>query len=59
MRLPEVEDGPELPVRKMTLREYAHFSELCLRSHPSITAENCMEKRASEKEIRRPFSLKR
>jgi hypothetical protein len=41
----------------MSLREYAHFSESCLRSNPAVTAENCLKKRIREKEIAQPFAL--
>jgi hypothetical protein len=41
----------------MSLREYAHFSESCLRSNPAVTAENCLQKRIREKEIAQPFAL--
>ena len=43
----------------MSLLEYAHFSEMCLRMNSRITPENCMEKRAREKRMSRPFSLSR
>jgi hypothetical protein len=43
----------------MGLRDYARFSERCLRSNPAITPENCLVKRAAEKTIRTAFRLKR
>lgn len=57
IEFPEVPADEEPPVRKMTLLEYARFSERCLRSNPHITPENCLEVRAREKDIKRPFSL--
>ena len=46
-----------LKVPKMGLRDYARFSEWCLRSNPAITPGNCMVKRAAEKMIKAPFRL--
>lgn len=57
IKFPEVSSKPEPPVRKMSLREYTHWSERCLKSNPSITPENCLEKRARERFMKRPFSL--
>jgi hypothetical protein len=42
IKFPILSPEPDPIVRKMTLREYAHFSELCLRSNPKITPRNCM-----------------
>jgi hypothetical protein len=50
-------DDAELPMPKMQLREYAHFSELCLKSNPHITPANCLETRAFETAIKKPFSF--
>jgi len=55
---PKVPSVAELPAPKMGLRDYALFSEQCLRSNPSITPANCLVKRASEKAITKPFSLR-
>ena len=54
---PIVPSGIEPPVPKMRLRNYALFSEQCLKSNPFITYSNCLVKRASEKAITRPFCL--
>jgi hypothetical protein len=58
IEFPEFPPEREPPVRKMTLREYTHFSERCLKSNPAITPENCLEKRAREKAMVRPFVLR-
>ncbi len=42
---PDIE--PPRP-RRMSLREYADFSERCLRSNPAFTPGNCLTKRADE-----------
>lgn len=55
--IPPIPSGRELSVPKMRLRDYALFSEYCLKSNPSITPANCLEKRATEKLIKKPFSL--
>ena len=57
IKFPAISEGPELPLQKMTLREYAHFSEMCLRNNPAVTPENCLRKRNREKWIKQPFSL--
>ena len=57
IEFPNVSPNDEPPLRKMTLREYAHFSERCLRSNPLITPENCLERRAREKDVKQAFSL--
>ncbi len=59
LEFPKISAVDEPQVRKMSLLEYAHFSEMCLRMNTHITPENCMEKRAREKSIPRPFSLSR
>jgi len=45
---------PKMP--KMTLQEYAHFSEQCLLSNPSITPQNCLTRRNDEATMQ-PFRL--
>ena len=57
IKFPKLPEEPEPPMRKMTLREYTHWSEGCLKSNPSITPENCLEKRARERSMTRPFTL--
>ena len=49
--------GVEPPRGRMTLVEYARFSERCLRSCSTITPENCLTKRADERKILVPFKL--
>lgn len=46
----------EPPLPKMSLLEYAEFSESCLLSNPSITPGNCMTKRPDEATMQ-PFRL--
>jgi hypothetical protein len=41
----------------MSLIDYAHFCERCLKSNPAITPENCLTRRADEQFIERPFKL--
>jgi len=41
----------------MSLREYAEFSEFCLKNNPEITPENCMERDSGERDIQKPFHL--
>ncbi|NQU38541.1 MAG: hypothetical protein HQ523_01155 [Lentisphaerae bacterium] len=57
LNLPKVPSVSHTPMPKMGLLDYARFSELCLRSNPAITPENCLTKRASEKLIKKPFVL--
>ena len=42
----------------MTLREYARFSEQCLKSNSRITPENCLQRGLDEAAIRKRFDLK-
>ncbi len=58
LRFPLTLSSAGLPLPKMTLRDYARFSEQCLRSNPAITPENCLAKRISEEIPKRPFSLR-
>lgn len=58
INFPCVPAGPGLPVPKMRLRDYARFSEQCVKSNPSITPENCLAKRAAEATMTQPFSLR-
>ena len=58
LNFPNIPSGMELPVPKMRLRDYALFSERCLKSNSSITPANCLAKRAVEKTITKPFSLR-
>lgn len=44
--------------RRMSLREYAIFSELCLKSNSRITPANCLQKRADEAKITKRFALR-
>ncbi len=55
-KLPSVPAGIEPPQPRMSLREYAHFSECCLHSNPSLTARNCLSRRTDE-QFMKPFRL--
>jgi hypothetical protein len=57
LKFPIVSADAELPMPKMKLREYALFSEFCLKSNSHITPANCLENRALEKAIKKPFSF--
>lgn len=54
---PKVTSTSGLRAPRMRLRDFARFSEHCLRSNPAITPENCLVKRASEKTITKPFRI--
>lgn len=56
LRFPVVTSRVEPALPKMTLREYAHFCERCLHSNPSITPQNCLDKRNDEKRMK-PFRI--
>lgn len=58
MKFPDISNVPEPPTRKMTLIEYARFSEQRLRANPAITLGNCMSVRTDESEIKVPFSFR-
>jgi hypothetical protein len=58
LSFPKISSGIGLSAMKMPLRDYARFSEHCLRSNATITPENCLAKRASEKTMTRPFLLR-
>lgn len=53
LKFPVISPITEPVLPKMTLREYAHFSECCLRSNAAITPRNCLEKRADEAMMKR------
>ncbi|MDA0991298.1 MAG: hypothetical protein O3A51_11180 [Verrucomicrobia bacterium] len=55
-KFPVVPADKEPPLPKMSLREYAHFSERCLHGNPSITPQNCLTKRADEA-FMQPFRM--
>ncbi len=59
LEFPRIPQIAEPQMRKMSLLEYARFSEMCLKMNQHITAENCMDKRAREKLMRHPFSMSR
>ena len=56
LKFPRVPPNIEPRPPKMSLREYARFSESCLRSNPSITPQNCMTRRTDEAAMK-PFRL--
>jgi hypothetical protein len=58
LKFPVFSSDADLPMPKLQLREYALFSEFCLKSNSHITPENCLENRALEKAIKKPFSFK-
>lgn len=57
INFPRVSPDADVPFRKMDLYQYSVFSEKCLKGNASITPQNCLEKRALEKTITKPFSL--
>lgn len=56
IKLPRIPAGIDPPLRKMSLVEYALFSESCLQANSTITSGNCMVKRADEKTMT-PFRM--
>jgi hypothetical protein len=56
LKFPVISSHTEPPLPKMSLLEYAEFSESCLRHNPAITPENCMTKRTDEATMQ-PFRL--
>ncbi len=56
LKFPTVAQNIEPPLAKMSLLEYAQFSESCLRSNPAITPRNCMTKRTDEATMQ-PFRI--
>ena len=56
LKFPKIKNEPIPPHARMNLIEYAHFSELCLRSNKYFTSENCIRKHADERNIRIPFT---
>lgn len=58
LRFPIVKPGLEPKMPKMGLRDYARYCELCLKSNPAITPQNCMVQRDDERLITRPFVLR-
>jgi len=59
IRFPRVSGKSEPKKPRMSFREYARFSERCLKSNSRITPDNCVLRRADEAAIRRPFDLKK
>ena len=57
LKFPEIKDGQEPAVPKMSLREYAHFSVFCLGNNSHITPENCLERASGERDMKEPFRL--
>ena len=58
IRFPNVTRQREPKLPGMSIRQYAQFSERCLKSNSRITPGNCMKRRADEASIRHPFVLK-
>ncbi len=56
LKFPVIDSVNEPPLPKMSLWDYAHYSECCLRSNPSITPRNCMTKRVDEA-MMQPFRI--
>ena len=57
IRFPSLSSDLEPPKAPMSLYDYAHFSELCLRSNPSIVADSCLEDERDESIAREAFRL--
>jgi hypothetical protein len=51
------ENDPPLP--RMSLVDYARFSERCLKSNTRLTPTNCLVKRTDETEMTHAFRLGR
>ena len=56
LKFPFVSKDITQPLPKMSLLDYARFSEHCLRSNRSITPQNCMTKRTDEATMQ-PFLM--
>ena len=57
IRFPRVPASAGVPLGRMPLRDYARFSERCLKSNSAITPKNCLLKRVSEETMPKAFSL--
>ena len=55
LRFPKVEEPASVPKPRMSLEEYAAYSEFCVENNSRITPENCLER---GKGIRRAFTFK-
>lgn len=55
IRFPKIPVGLGMAIPKMRLRDYARFSEQCLKSNSAITPDNCLVKRNSEALIKKSF----
>ena len=57
LEFPTLPPHIEPPAPRLSLLDYAHFSERCLAGNPTVTPENCLERRADERDMREPFRL--
>ena len=57
LKFPEVNEEENIPLPRMSLMEYAHFSVFCLENNPHITPENCLGRDSGERDIKEPFRL--
>lgn len=56
LKFPVIDSVNEPPLPRMSLRDYARYSECCLRSNPFVTPRNCMTKRVDEA-MMQPFRI--
>lgn len=54
LKFPDVQEPRVVTQPRMSLKEYAEFSEFCLNNNPLITSDNCMERGEG---ISQPFSI--
>jgi hypothetical protein len=57
LKFPAMTARREPPLPRMSLRDFACFSERCVKSNPRLVAANCLVQRTDEATIHPPFSL--
>lgn len=57
LEFPVTEAWPDPPLPRMSLREFARFSERCVKSNPRLVAASGLAHRADEATMEHPFSL--
>lgn len=54
---PAIRNTVEPPQPRMSLADYVAFCAFCMQNNPTLTPQNCMERKSGEEDMIEPFRI--